>query len=981
LSEMENAQGTESTSAVEGQGRWEMVVKRLGHYVDTYANFVDALFADAFAKTGLFVGAKPLRSISFSLFILILCCMGFMNFYSENRNDKLWVPQDTQGQDDKKLYESFFQGSRMQFALLEAKESDTMLSKTLLQDAMTIYEQIHALSVIVDGEAESLSSLCIKDYRNGDPCLVNSVLDNWMYNSSALGSENNDTTILTTINAANEEEDLKNVLGHMQTSNGDITSAQAAMIFFFIEDNRKVVNGEYVDPQAEDWEEAYLDFLEDPSRYGFSFPDINIYRFARRSVGDEFGDAIQGDISLLLIAYMVLLVYVAFNLGQTGQKCVRMRASLSVIVLITVGISIAASTGLCSGFGLMYTPLHSVLPFVLLGIGVDDSFVIADSFDAIHHKTPVPERTSRALSHAGVSITITSMTDFAAFAISSTTSLPALSSFCVYAAFGVLFLYFFQILFFTAFLAIDAMRQNANRPDCLCCITVTLDDNTSVSSTTVSPKVKEVEMVSNEDVGVPSVVVDDQTVSPVDSTANEGEEVEIGVLQHFLQNTYGPFLMNPIVKCAVILMFAGLLAFSIIGASQLRVESADRSFIPDGSYILDTLDASDKYFGENGLNIEIVTHNFDHFEKQNVLADIQERLAEYSGRSPYLEDPYGPTYDSWYNSYIEWLNVTGSTVSVDSSGRPTDRSEFYDSLHDFLQGPQGRKYNSSVIRNAAGTNIEASKVKIQQKTLAKYSQGRLQVDAKKSVEAMDDFRHICNNFEGTSFPWTPSYIGIESLKSIQEELSTSVSLSLVVVFLIVLLLIGSPTTSVLITICVVNTVIGLLGVMFYWDLVIDGVGVINLVLAIGLAVDYSAHIGHAFMLYPGTPNARAVHAVGNIGAAVLNGALSTFLAIMLLSVSESYVFRVLFKQFFATVILGAAHGLILLPVLLSLLGPEPFSRSEQSHVYVKPPLVEESSKAESEHEQPEDEVKSAIVEPSSQSMVTSEQHDNGEEIL
>lgn len=975
---MENAQGKESTSAVEERGHWESFVKQYGGYVDRYANFVDNLFADTFARIGMLVGTKPWRSISFSLFVLLLCCVGFINFYSENRNDKLWVPQDTQGQDDKKLYESFFQGSRMQFALLEAKDSDTMLDKSLLQDAMTIYEQIHALSVAVDGEVESLSTLCIKDYRNGDPCLVSSVLENWMYNSTILNAENNDTTVLTTINAANEEEDLKNVLGHMQTNNGDITSAQAAIIFFFIEDNKEVVNGEYVDPQAEDWEEAYLDFLEDPSRYGFSFPDINIYRFARRSVGDEFGDAIQGDISLLLIAYMVLLVYVALNLGKTGQKCVRMRASLSIIVLITVGISIAASTGLCSGFGLMYTPLHSVLPFVLLGIGVDDSFVIADSFDAIHHKTPVPERTSRALSHAGVSITITSMTDFAAFAISSTTSLPALSSFCVYASFGVLFLYFFQVLFFAAFLAIDATRQNANRPDCLCCITVTLDDSNSVSSTTVSPKVKEVEMVSNEVVGAPSVVVNDQTLPSRNNSTDESEEVEIGALQHFLQNTYGPFLMNPFVKGVVVLMFAGLLVFSIIGASQLSVESADRSFIPDGSYILDTLDASDKYFGENGLNIEIVMHDFDHFENQNVLADVQERLAEYNGRSPYLEDPYGPTYESWYNSYIEWLNVTDSTVDVDSSGHPTDRSEFYDSLHDFLQAPQGRKYNSSVIRNAAGTNIEASKVKIQQKTLAKYSQGRLQVDAKRSVEAMDDFRRICNNFEGPSFPWTPSYIGIESLKSIQEELSTSVSLSLVVVFLIVLLLIGSPMTSVLITLCVVNTVIGLLGVMFYWGLVIDGVGVINLVLAIGLAVDYSAHIGHAFMLYPGTRNARAVHAVGNIGAAVLNGALSTFLAIMLLSVSESYVFRVLFKQFFATVILGGAHGLILLPVLLSLLGPEAFSRSEQSHVYVKPPLVEDPPNAENEKEQPVAEM--SVQEPSSQAVVASEQHD-GEEIL
>lgn len=40
---------------------------------------------------------------------------------------------------------------------------------------------------------------------------------------------------------------------------------------------------------------------------------------------------------------------------------------------------------------------------------------------------------------------MTSITDFVAFVISSSTVLPALSSFCVYAAFGILALYVLQV--------------------------------------------------------------------------------------------------------------------------------------------------------------------------------------------------------------------------------------------------------------------------------------------------------------------------------------------------------------------------------------------------------------------------------------------------------------------------------------------------------------------------------------------------------
>merc|ERR1712232_1107558 len=115
------------------------------------------------------------------------------------------------------------------------------------------------------------------------------------------------------------------------------------------------------------------------------------------------------------------------------------------------------------------------------------------------------------------------------------------------------------------------------------------------------------------------------------------------------------------------------------------------------------------------------------------------------------------------------------------------------------------------------------------------------------------------------------------------------------------------------------------GFMYMLGVSIDNVSVINIVLAIGLSVDYSAHVGHCFMTKGGTDrNNRALESLADIGAAVLNGATSTFLAVVVLFFSSSYVFSVLSKQFALTVCLGSLHGLVLLPVLLSLLGPDPF---------------------------------------------------------
>jgi len=81
------------------------------------------------------------------------------------------------------------------------------------------------------------------------------------------------------------------------------------------------------------------------------------------------------------------------------------------------------------------------------------------------------------------------------------------------------------------------------------------------------------------------------------------------------------------------------------------------------------------------------------------------------------------------------------------------------------------------------------------------------------------------------------------------------------------------------------------------------------------------------MLTSGSLQERAIGTLGNVGSAVLNGGISTFLATMLLALSKSYVFRVLFLTFFFTVLLGMLHGMVLLPALLSLVGPNSYGGS------------------------------------------------------
>jgi hypothetical protein len=166
------------------------------------------------------------------------------------------------------------------------------------------------------------------------------------------------------------------------------------------------------------------------------------------------------------------------------------------------------------------------------------------------------------------------------------------------------------------------------------------------------------------------------------------------------------------------------------------------------------------------------------------------------------------------------------------------------------------------------------------------------------------------------FAFTFEMLFWEQYAVIEEKFYRNLVLAICVVFIITLILIPKISASLLVLLTVVSTIVDVLGCMYFWGLTIDAVTVCYTVIAIGLSVDYSAHVGEAYML--SMSDEPVIDALYRMGASVFNGAFSTFLAVVAMASSQTYVFRVFFQQFFLVTLLGSFHGLIVLPVLLVL---------------------------------------------------------------
>ena len=130
---------------------------------------------------------------------------------------------------------------------------------------------------------------------------------------------------------------------------------------------------------------------------------------------------------------------------------IELRLLLACFGLFAVLMGLGVAIGLMSLIGLPYIPLHAMLPFVCLGtcetnnkiflnkhlhsivlteatvagIGIDDMFVIVQCYNNLDPKKvaglSVEERIGLTMKHAGVAITVTSLTDIFAFGIGALT--------------------------------------------------------------------------------------------------------------------------------------------------------------------------------------------------------------------------------------------------------------------------------------------------------------------------------------------------------------------------------------------------------------------------------------------------------------------------------------------------------------------------------------------------------------------------------
>ena len=424
--------------------------------------------------------------------------------------------------------------------------------------------------------------------------------------------------------------------------------------------------------------------------------------------------------------------------------------------------------------------------------------------------------------------------------------------------------FIFQITFFVALIVIDQRRIDENRRDCcFCCTSKTAPDQDSEKNQT-----------------------------------------------HFadrLMARYADFLLKPVVKWIVIAAFAAMLGFFSWRTSKMTQQFDFTDVIPGDSYIQTWWDVYQDHYEANGVRAGVYFRDVDFSDpsiRQEMEAYVQELAAmPYSGEN----EPF----DFWlrdFNTFVEEGELEGLT--------------FEEQVKLFLQDPINYEaHNEDIVLNEDGI-MTASRTLIRLDNVDEQ-------DVLETVDVLELQRSISKSQpvnrgkdDWSFFMFSEDFLIWEFYKVSPDEVRLTAIVGTASVSFLALVFIPHWSAIFFVAPMAIILYIDLIGFMELCGIRVNPVMYISTVMSIGLMVDFLMHITLRYMELSGTSRSEKTKTtLETIGSSVLVGGFSTLVGVLPLSLSQSEIFWTTFIIFFGLILLGLLHGLILLPVLLSMCGP------------------------------------------------------------
>ena len=912
----------------------------------------------AFSRLGYAAASFPGITIGVSVLIVGLLSIGWIRFDIERDPARLWVSPTSDAAQEKVFFDKnfgpFYRAEQV-FLVNDTLPGGPgpVLSYDTLDWWLAVEDRISKLSGNKTGA--TLDDMCFNP--TGAACVVQSVAAYFQ----------ND---IKTVTPATWKEKLRDcakeyasclpafgqpiapemILGGWQDS-GDYVDSKAIIVTWVV---KNAIEGSPEVGRAMDWEASLRSTLLDVQKEA-SDRGLRLSFSTEISLEQELNKTTNTDAKIVVISYVIMFFYASLALASTtlslrsilrnpASSLVESKFTLGVVGILIVLMSISASIGLFSAAGIKVTLIIAeVIPFIVLAIGVDNIFLIVHEFERVNISHPndmVEVRVAKALGRMGPSILLSAITETIAFALGAFVGMPAVRNFAVYAAGAVFINAVLQVTMFVSVLALNQRRVEDHRSDCIPCIQI---------------KSAGVQLVGG--------------ANGNGSYARSYEGQDESTLQQFIRKSYAPTLLGRKMKLAVVVVFLGIFTAGVSLMPEVQLGLDQRVAIPDDSYLIPYFNDLYDYF-DSGPPVYFVTHELNVTERvhqQQLCARFttceQESLTnvlEMERKRPDLSY-IASTPANWLDDFFRWLDPELEECCVENgnvcfedrdpawnitlSGMP-EGEEFIHYAKKWITSPTDEKcpfgglapYSNALVIDGKRDTIPASHFRTSHTPLRKQEDF---INAYASARRIAD--GLTESIGVKVFPYSVFYIFFDQYATIVKLTATLLGSALAIILAILSVLLGSLRTGAIVTVTVIMIVVDIIGTMAVFNVSLNAVSLVNLIICVGIGVEFCAHIARAFM-FPSRAvmeraknkfrgrDARAWTALVNVGGSVFSGiTITKLLGVFVLAFTRSKIFEIYyFRIWLALVVFAATHALIFLPVALSLAGGDGYTDAESN---------------------------------------------------
>lgn len=909
---------------------------------------VQGYISHFYRKYGAWVARRPALVLFSSLAIVLALCLGLVHFKVETRPEKLWVGPGSRAAKEKHFFDShlapFYRIEQLIIATIPDSQgnSPSILTESNIKLLFDIQKKVDDIRANFSGSMVSLVDICNKPL--GQDCATQSILQYFKMNPDNFDNYGgvdhvgycfeHFTSAETCLSAFKAPLDPSTALGGYSGNN--YSEASAFTVSYPV--NNAIDRESNEAKRAVAWEKAFIKLAKDELTTMVQSKNLTLSFSSESSIEEELKRESTADVITIVISYLVMFAYISLTLGDTprfSSFLISSKVLLGLSGVILVMLSVLGSGGFFSAVGVKSTLIiMEVIPFLVLAVGVDNMCILVHAVKRQSLELPLEGRISNALVEVGPSITLASLSEVLAFTVGTFIPMPAVRVFSMFAAFAVFLDFLLQVTAFVALIVFDFLRTEDHRVDCFPCMKVTsTDSNNGISRR------------------------------------------RPGLLARYMKEVHAPVLSLWGVKVLVVSAFVAFALASIALCTRIEPGLEQQIVLPKDSYLQGYFKNISEFL-RIGPPVYFVVKNYNyssesrqtnqlcsinHCDSNSLVNEIS--IASQNSESTYIAKPAA----SWLDDFLVWISpeafgccrkfTNGSYCPPDDqppcclagqatcgvsevckdcttcflhsqliNDRPTT-AQFRDKLPWFLnalpsadcaKGGHGAYTHSVDLQGYETGIIQASEFRTYHTPLNK------QIDYVNALKAVREFTaRVSKSLQMEIFPYSVFYMFFEQYLDIWRTALVNLAIAIGAVFIVCVVITWSIWSSSLILLVITMIVLDLLGVMALLKIQLNAVSVVNLVMSVGIAVEFCVHITHAFLISGGSRDQRMKEALGTMGASVFSGiTLTKLVGVIVLAFSRSQVFVVYyFQMYLALVILGFLHGLIFLPVILSLFGP------------------------------------------------------------